>query len=336
MGQQGRCAALEVTHLQHRSPIWLLGRKSASSFTAAAAERSARAPLGNICCPRLGSEVGDLASCRGHGGVGNVFVGGGGSLKDKAEDHEPEHRRPSTPHQSDDTVADTAAGARRAPSARPFGVAAAQRLQSAAGNRALAGMIAQRRKPTSTTAAPSTAIAATTTATAPTTTSQTAGTETLAPATTTATGPTTATQTADAGTIAAGTTTAEADQDWVPELPLQRRSHVDTETAAVRVRWLAQNSVRPAQVVPVKSAEAELVHETDATRKNVLSRSVDTAPATDTAPAAPAAVPVQRLSRPPASAPAAVPVQRLSRPPAAASPKFGALKSEVKGKQNTL
>ncbi|MEV7630332.1 hypothetical protein AB0O15_45695, partial [Actinoplanes sp. NPDC089786] len=218
-------------------------------------------------------------------------------------------------------MADTATGARRAPSARPFGVAAAQRLQSAAGNRALAGMIAQRRKPTSPTAASPTATASPASATGPVTASQTA-----------------VAGTAVAGTTVAGTSSAEADQGSAPELPLQRQSHVDTKAEAVRVQWLAQNSATPAHVVPVKSAESELVHETDTTRKNVLSLSADTAPvqrlSRPPTTAATTTVPVQRLSEP--SAPAVVPVQRLSRPPAAASPKFGALKSEVKGKQNTL
>ena len=55
-------------------------------------------------------------------------------------------RRPETPR-AERVEAEPAAGARRAPTAGPVSAGVAQRLQAAAGNRAVAGLLAQRRTP---------------------------------------------------------------------------------------------------------------------------------------------------------------------------------------------
>ncbi|MEV7630453.1 hypothetical protein AB0O15_46335, partial [Actinoplanes sp. NPDC089786] len=188
--------------------------------------------------------------------------------KASTEDRDPERRTPLTPVPSEERAPEAPAAARRAPAARPFTVGTAQRIQSAAGNRALAGMIAQRRATAQAPAAP---------------------------------------VTESEGLVQPADQVAEHD------------------TAASAQRLVGPEAAAPPEDSATTTAPAG-VHQ----------------PAPVTAAAPPA--PVQRLSRPPASAPAVpatdagppVPVQRLSRPPAAASPKFGALKSEVKGKQNTL
>ncbi|MEV7625086.1 hypothetical protein [Actinoplanes sp. NPDC089786] len=97
----------------------------------------------------------------------------------------------------------------------------------------------------------------------------------------------------------------------------------------------AQRLAGPEAAAPPEDPATAGVHNPGTERTNVLSLSADTGTA-DTGTAAAPPAPVQRLSEPPTSAPPAVPVQRLSRPPATASPKFAALKSDVKGKQNTL
>ncbi|MEV6638161.1 hypothetical protein AB0M54_46320, partial [Actinoplanes sp. NPDC051470] len=190
--------------------------------------------------------------------------------KASTEDRDPERRTPLTPVPSEERAPEAPAAARRAPAARPFTVGTAQRIQSAAGNRALAGMIAQRRATAQAPAAP----------------------------------------------------VIESEGLVHPADPAGEHDAV----APVQ-RLVGPEAAAPPEDSATTTAPAG-VHQ----------------PAPVTAAAPPA--PVQRLSRPPASASAPavpatdagppVPVQRLSRPPAAASPKFGALKSEVKGKQNTL
>src|SRR5262245_19978428 len=75
-------------------------------------------------------------------------------MKDHSDGQDQERTPRAAPARSDEAAAEAPDTARRAPSARPFSVSTAQRLQSGAGNRALTGLLAQRRA--TTTAAPTT------------------------------------------------------------------------------------------------------------------------------------------------------------------------------------
>ncbi|GLZ00744.1 hypothetical protein [Actinoplanes sp. NBRC 103695] len=129
-------------------------------------------------------------------------------MKATTEDHDPERRSSPAPHRTDEQATDSPGEARRAPAARPFSVGTAQRLQSAAGNRALSGMIAQRRAP-ATAAGP---------ATAPPTPA--------GPATDTATAAPAGEQSADLvhGTDTARTNVLSSTGDAAPATPVQRFS----------------------------------------------------------------------------------------------------------------
>src|SRR5262245_57487665 len=77
-------------------------------------------------------------------------------MKASNEDRETDRTPQRESRAKDGPESEPAAAAHRAPTARPFSLSTAQRFQSAAGNRALAGMIAQRRATTTAPAAPGT------------------------------------------------------------------------------------------------------------------------------------------------------------------------------------